>query len=64
MPRPKGSKNKPKPVCDGAFTYTLEQRMKIVADLIVEKLLEDQSFGHKVVNVLGMGVDDGGTTKQ
>ena len=64
MPRPKGSKNKPKPVCDGAFTYTLEQRMKIVADLIVEKLLEDQSFGRKVVNVLGMGADNGGTTKQ
>ena len=58
MPRPKGSKNKPKPVCDGAFEYTLEQRMKMVADLVVEKLLEDQSFGRELVNILDQGVED------
>lgn len=52
MPRPKGSKNKPKPATDGAFSYTLEQRMKIVADLIVEKLLEDQDFGSKLITIL------------
>ncbi len=58
MPRPKGSKNKPKPATDGAFEYTLEQRMKMVADLIVEKLLEDQSFGRELVNILDRGVED------
>lgn len=59
MSRPKGSKNKPKPVTDGAFEYTLEQRMKIVADLIIERITEDQSFGRKIVDILGIGVEDG-----
>ena len=59
MSRPKGSKNKPKPVADGAFEYTLEQRMKIVADLIIERITEDQSFGRKIVDILGIGVEDG-----
>jgi hypothetical protein len=59
MSRPKGLKNKPKPVTDGAFGYTLEQRMKMVADLIVEKIIEDQSFGNKIVDILGIGVGNG-----
>lgn len=58
MSRPKGSKNKPKPATDGAFEYSLEQRMKIVADLIVERIIEDQSFGRKIVDILDIGVDD------
>ena len=52
------SKNKPKPITEGAFEYTLEQRMKIVADLIIERIVEDQSFGSKIVDILGIGVDD------
>jgi hypothetical protein len=59
MSRPKGSKNKPKPATDGAFEYTLEQRMKIVADLVVEKIIEDQSFGSKIADILGIRVDNG-----
>jgi hypothetical protein len=59
MSRPRGSKNKPKPVTDGVFEYTLEQRMKMVADLIVEKIIEDQSFGDKIVDILGIGVGNG-----
>lgn len=58
MSRPKGSKNKPKPTTDGAFEYTLEQRMKIVADLVVEKIIKDQSFGRKIVDILGIGADN------
>jgi hypothetical protein len=58
MSRPKGTKNKPKPATDGAFEYTLEQRMKMVADLIVEKIIEDQSFGSKIVDILGIGVSN------
>ncbi len=58
MARRIGSKNKPKPITEGAFEYTLEQRMKIVADLIVERIVEDQSFGSKIVDILGIGVDD------
>ena len=59
MSRAKGIKNKPKPAIDGAFEYTLEQRMKMVADLIVEKIIEDQSFGRKIVDILGLEVDNG-----
>lgn len=62
MSRPKGSKNKPKPVTEGAFEYTLEQRMKIVADLVVEKIIEDQRFGREVIDILGTEDKDG--TKQ
>ena len=58
MARRIGSKNKPKTITEGAFEYTLEQRMKIVADLIVERTLEDQSFGNKIVDILGIGVEN------
>jgi hypothetical protein len=53
MSRPKGSKNKPKAITDGAFEYTLEQRMKMVADLIIEKINEDQRNGRNLLDVLG-----------
>lgn len=58
MSRPKGSKNKPKPDTDGVFEYTLEQRMQIVADLVVERIIEDQSFGRKIADILGVGVEN------
>jgi hypothetical protein len=52
MARIKGSKNKPKPVSEGAFKFTLEQRMRIIADLIVDKIREDQDFGRQLIKVL------------
>ncbi|NCU31108.1 hypothetical protein EOL73_03840 [Candidatus Saccharibacteria bacterium] len=58
MARTIGSKNKPKPVEEGVFEYTLEQRLKIVADLVVERIIEDQSFGQKIVDILGIGAND------
>lgn len=58
MARTIGSKNKPKLVADGVFEYTLEQRLKIVADLVVERIIEDQSFGQKIVDILGIGAND------
>lgn len=58
MSRPKGSKNKPKPATDGVFELTLEQRMKIIADLVVEKIIQDQSFDRKIADILGVRIDD------
>ena len=58
MSRPKGTKNKPKTDTDSVFQYTLEQRLKMVADLVIEKIIEDQSFGGKIVDILGVGVDN------
>lgn len=44
MPRPKGSKNKPKPPVVEEFRFTPEQRIKLVANLVVEKIIEDLKF--------------------
>ena len=58
MARTIGSKNKPKPPTEGAFVYTLEQRMQIITELIVEHILKDQNIGTKIVDILGIGADD------
>ncbi len=58
MARIAGSKNKPKPVSEGMLVYTLEQRMQIIANLVVERILEDQSMGVKIVDILGIGAKD------
>jgi len=58
MARIVGSKNKPKPVNEGMFVYTFEQRTQIIANLVVERILEDQSMGAKIVDILGIGAKD------
>jgi len=52
MPRPKGSKNKPKAPLVEQFTFTTEQRIKLVANLVVEKILEDGQFSEKLTKLL------------
>lgn len=52
MPRPKGSKNKPKAPLVEQFTFTTEQRIKLVANLVVEKILEDGQFAEKLTVLL------------
>ncbi|MCA9313447.1 hypothetical protein KDA08_03995 [Candidatus Saccharibacteria bacterium] len=52
MSRPKGSKNKPKAPVVEEFTFTTEQRIKLVANLVVEKILEDQRFAKKLIPLL------------
>jgi len=52
MSRPKGSKNKPKAAIVEEFTFTTEQRIKLVANLVVEKILEDQQFAKKLIPLL------------
>ena len=44
MARPKGSKNKTKKPLAEQFSFTTEQRVKLVANLVVEKILEDGAF--------------------
>lgn len=58
MSRPKGSKNKPKPVANETFELTLEQRLQMIADLVVERIIEDQSYGRKIVDILGIGAEN------
>lgn len=52
MSRPKGSKNKPKEPLVEQFTLTTEQRIKLVANLVVEKILEDNNFAHQLAEML------------
>ncbi len=52
MARPKGSKNKPKALVVEEFNFTTEQRIKLVANLVVEKILEDQQFAKKLIPLL------------
>lgn len=52
MPRPKGSKNRPKAPVVEQFTFTTEQRIKLVANLVVEKILEDGQFAKKLTTLL------------
>ncbi len=52
MSRPKGSKNKPKAPVMEQFTFTAEQRVKLVANLVIEKILEDQKFAKKLTTLL------------
>ena len=52
MSRPKGSKNKPKEPLVEQFTFTTEQRIRLVANLVVEKILEDGAFAQKLITIL------------
>ncbi|HJP80997.1 MAG TPA: hypothetical protein VJ841_01215 [Candidatus Saccharimonadales bacterium] len=52
MSRPKGSKNKIQELPAEQFSFTTEQRIELVADLIVEKIIEDQRNGRHLVTIL------------
>ena len=52
MARPKGSKNKSKAPLAEHFSFTIEQRIKLVANLVVEKILEDRAFAQKLITIL------------
>lgn len=52
MARPKGSKNKSKASLAEQFSFTIEQRIKLVANLVVEKILEDGAFAQKLITIL------------
>lgn len=52
MARPKGSKNKSKAPLVEQFSFTIEQRIKLVANLVVEKILEDGAFAQKLITIL------------
>ncbi|MGB4768101.1 MAG: hypothetical protein WBP22_02480 [Candidatus Saccharimonas sp.] len=52
MPRPKGSKNRIRQLPAEQFSYTSAQRIELVADLIVEKILEDRHNGQHLIAIL------------
>lgn len=52
MARPKGSKNKSKAPLVEQFSFMTEQRIRLVANLIVEKIIEDGAFAKKLITIL------------
>jgi hypothetical protein len=52
MSRPKGIKNKIRQIPAEQFSYTTAQRIDLVADLIVEKIIEDQHNGRHILTIL------------
>lgn len=52
MSRPKGSKNKLRQLPAEQFSYTTAQRIELVADLIVERIIEDRRNGRHLMNIL------------
>lgn len=52
MSKPKGTKNKIRQLPAEQFDFTTEQRIELVADLIVEKILEDQHNGQHLLSIL------------
>lgn len=52
MSRPKGSKNKVRQLPAEQFSFSTKQRLELVADLIVEMMIEDQRNGKHLINVL------------
>lgn len=52
MARPKGSKNKPKPQLIEEFSFSTEQRVKLVANLVVEKIIEDLRYKQQLTPIL------------
>ncbi len=53
MSRPKGSKNKVREPLVESFSYTTEQRIDLLADLIVEKIIEDRRNGRRLLEIAG-----------
>jgi hypothetical protein len=53
MSRPKGSKNKIRQVPVETFSYTTEQRIDLIAGLIVERIIEDRRNGRRLLAILG-----------
>ncbi|HUC95977.1 MAG TPA: hypothetical protein VMR76_03425, partial [Candidatus Saccharimonadia bacterium] len=52
MSRPKGSKNKNSSALPHYFGTTSEERIKVLANLIVDRLVEDQADGQRILKIV------------
>lgn len=53
MSRPKGSKNKIQQVPVEEFSYSTEQRIDLIAELIVQRIIDDQRNGRHLLTIAG-----------
>ena len=58
MSRPKGSSNKETASEPDSISYTTEQRLEFIANLIVDSIAEDEESGQPLFHKIG-GVTDG-----
>jgi len=53
MARTKGSKNKITSVLPDICNLTPKERIDLLANLIIDRILEDQNNGHKLIKNIG-----------
>ena len=53
MSRPKGSTNKNPPAVPDTVIFSTEERLELIANLIVERILEDQATGQTLLVAFG-----------
>jgi len=53
MARTKGSTNKNSPTVPDTVLFTTEQRIEFLANLIVDRVLEDKANGQKLLKRIG-----------
>lgn len=51
MSRPKGSKNKIQQVPVEEFSYSTEQRIDLIAELIVQRIIDDRRNGRHLLAI-------------
>jgi hypothetical protein len=54
MSRPKGTRNKPKPLMISGISYSLEERIDMLANLIVDRIIEDRKNGQRLLTIAGV----------
>ena len=50
MSRPKGSKNQQAIATPDTVQFTVEERIKVIADLIADRIAEDEADGFPLLN--------------
>jgi hypothetical protein len=53
MSRTKGSANKNPPAVPDTVNFSTEERLELIASLIVDRILEDQATGQSLLKALG-----------
>ena len=53
MSRTKGSANKNPPAVPDTVNFSTEERLELIASLIVDRILDDQATGQSLLKALG-----------
>lgn len=56
MSRPKGSKNHQAPRVPETVSFSTQQKLEFIANLIVERIIQDQKDNNKLLQCIGVGI--------